>query len=59
MTWQKNIKDSLCNQQYYVVDGIYKISKTCHQGEWRYHLYRGDKKVGTYNSFEDAKCGIA
>ena len=54
MTWKPNTNDSETNQQYYLVNGIWTISKTYH-GEWRYHLYKGKDKIGTYNSFGEAQ----
>jgi len=53
MTWHVNEKDSAINQKYYQINGIYTISKTCHQGQWRYHLWK-HKKIGTFASFDEA-----
>ena len=55
LMWQKNQKDSKINQQYYIRDGIWTIAKTCHQSEWRYLLYKGNDRIGTYLTLEEAQ----
>ena len=55
MTWQKNNKDSEINQKYYIRDGIWTISKTCHNNELRYNLYKGKDRIGTYLTLEEAQ----
>ena len=54
MTWTTNKKDSLINQKYYMVNGIWTISKAKH-GTWRYTLWKGNQRVGTYDTFEQAE----
>ena len=55
MTWHVNDKDSATNQKYYQINGIYTISKTIHNGKARYTLWKGGKKIGTFDSFNAAE----